>query len=48
VGNPGASSGCVAGLSCAFVAMIMANPSLFYMNVHDGAFPNGAIRGQLF
>jgi CHRD domain len=47
-GNPGASSGCVAGLSSALVAAIRANPSLFYVNVHDGAFPNGAIRGQLF
>ena len=47
-GNPGASSGCVAGLSSALVAAIRAAPTSFYVNVHDGAFVGGAIRGQLF
>ena len=27
--------------------MINRNPSAFYVNVHNGDFPNGAVRGQL-
>jgi hypothetical protein len=27
--------------------MIKSNPAGFYCNIHNGAFPNGAIRGQL-
>ena len=27
---------------------IKANPGAFYINVHNGTYPNGAIRGQLF
>ena len=27
---------------------IKANPGAYYVNIHNGAFPNGAIRGQLF
>lgn len=29
------------------LAAIQANPSLYYVNIHNGDFPNGAIRGQL-
>ena len=47
-GDPGASSGCVNGVASAIIAAIRANPTLFYVNVHNGAFINGAIRGQLF
>ena len=46
-GDPGASSGCVAvesGLSRA----ILRNPHKYYANVHTAAFPDGAVRGQLF
>ena len=33
--------------SDALVAEILANPANFYVNVHTGDYPNGAIRGQL-
>ena len=46
-GNPGASSGCIA-VAVATIAAIRADPTRFYVNVHNGAFINGAIRGQLF
>jgi hypothetical protein len=45
-GNPGASSGCVAA-AAGIVAAIRADPTRFYVNVHNGAFVNGAVRGQL-
>lgn len=31
----------------ATAAAIIANPAAFYVNVHNGPFPGGAIRGQL-
>jgi hypothetical protein len=46
-GDPGSSSGCV-GIGANLADRIARNPSHFYVNVHTGRFPNGAIRGQLF
>jgi hypothetical protein len=45
-GDPGASSACVA-VDDALAAEIQSHPGAFYANVHTGAFPNGAVRGQL-
>jgi hypothetical protein len=50
-GSPGTSSDCVTNNSAAFRGIlnsIKANPSGFYVNVHNAAFPGGAIRGNLF
>jgi len=45
-GDPGASSGCTA-VDPALAAEIQAHPRAFYVNVHTGDFPDGAVRGQL-
>ena len=47
-GNPSASSGCLTGIDQMLLDDIRANPTNFYVNVHTGQFPSGAIRGQLF
>jgi CHRD domain len=46
-GNPGRVSQCVE-ITAALSEAIRTRPSNFYVNVHNAAFPNGAIRGQLF
>jgi CHRD domain len=46
-GDPGASSGCVAA-DPALLQDILQNPAEYYINVHTGTFPAGALRGQLF
>ena len=46
-GLAGASAQCK-NVPVAIANAIKANPGAFYVNIHNGAFPNGAIRGQLF
>ena len=47
-GPLGSSSGCLTGVDPAKIAAIRSNPGKYYVNVHNGAYPGGAIRGQLF
>jgi hypothetical protein len=46
-GDPGASSACVR-LSRSLARSLRQSPGGFYVNVHTGDLPNGAVRGQLF
>lgn len=41
----GSSSGCV--VNAAAAAAVAADPSAYYVNVHNADFPAGAVRGQL-
>ena len=45
-GDPGASSACVA-VEDSLLGEMLRRPNRFYVNVHTGPFPNGAVRGQL-
>jgi hypothetical protein len=45
-GDPGASAGCV-DVAGDLLSQIRRHPNRFYLNVHSGDFPNGALRGQL-
>jgi hypothetical protein len=40
-------TGMISGLSATIITSIFANPSGFYYNLHNGAFPSGAVRDQL-
>jgi CHRD domain len=47
LGSPGTISGC-GPVPAALITQIRTNPGGFYVNVHNGPYPGGAIRGQLF
>jgi CHRD domain len=46
-GDPGASGACVR-VSRRIARALRTNPGGYYVNVHNVAFGNGAVRGQLF
>ena len=40
-------AGTISGLSSTVIDNIFANPGGFYLNLHNGVFPGGAVRDQL-
>jgi hypothetical protein len=40
-------SGTISGLNTTTISNVFANPTNFYYNIHNGAFPGGALRSQL-
>ena len=46
-GADGVADGCVTGLDSTMLQDIHDNPGIYYVNVHTGDFPAGAVRGQL-
>ena len=46
-GATGVSAGCLTKLDGSLLRDIAKNPGQYYVNVHNGDFPGGALRGQL-
>ncbi len=45
--SSGSVSACATGVNAELIKAIAKNPGDYYVNVHNGDFPAGAIRGQL-
>ena len=45
--SPGEVQGCVPNVGERLLRRLARHPRRFYVNIHNGAYPDGAIRGQL-
>jgi hypothetical protein len=46
-GFPSGVTGCVKNVDSDLIRRIIRKPQNYYVNIHNGDFPGGAIRGQL-